>query len=39
VVYRGQAAGLDDVTAISRTNAWAIGITGCGSSMQPQFMH
>src|SRR5262245_51149147 len=39
VVYRGHAAGLYDVTATSRTNAWAVGITGSGSSMRPQFMH
>ena len=39
LVYRGHAAGLYDVTAISKTNAWAVGTTGSGSSQRPQFMH
>src|SRR5215475_2875371 len=39
VVYRGHAAGLYDVTAISATSAWAVGTTGRGSSIRPQFMH
>jgi len=39
VVYRSHAAGLYDVTAISTTNAWAVGTTGSGSSIRPQFMH
>jgi hypothetical protein len=39
VAYRGHAAGLYDVTATSATNAWAVGITGSGTSIRPQFMH
>jgi hypothetical protein len=39
LVYRGHAAGLYDVTATSKTNAWAVGTTGSGSSVRPQFMH
>ena len=40
LVYRGHAAGLDDVTAISKTNAWAVGTTNGGTSSQrPQLMH
>ncbi len=39
IAYRGHDAGLYDVTATSKTNAWAVGITGSGSSARPQFMH
>jgi hypothetical protein len=39
LVYRGHAPGLNDVTAISKTNAWAVGTTGSGSAQRPQFMH
>ena len=39
VAYRGHAAGLYDAVATSKTNAWAVGTTGSGSTQRPQFMH
>jgi hypothetical protein len=39
VAYKGHAAGLYDVTAISKTDAWAVGTTGSGIGQRPQFMH
>ena len=38
--FPGGCPGLADVTAISRTNAWAVGFgSGCGSSVGPLVEH
>jgi hypothetical protein len=39
LAYRGHAAGLDDVTAVSAADAWAVGVAGTPSTGHPQFMH